>query len=52
MTPEIAFRAAVLENFHTDPADRIIVSTCMHHGATLVTKDRTIIKSDKIKTIW
>ncbi len=38
--------------FHGDPADRIIVATCMKYDAPLVTKDRKIQKWKKIRTIW
>lgn len=38
--------------FHGDPADRIIVATCMKYDAALVTKDRNIRKWKKTETIW
>lgn len=39
---EIAIRANRLENFHVDPADRIIVATALG-GHTLVTADERIL---------
>ncbi|MEO7647711.1 MAG: type II toxin-antitoxin system VapC family toxin [Gemmatimonadaceae bacterium] len=32
-----------LENFHADPADRVLVTTARLHGLTLVTADAAII---------
>lgn len=40
---EIAILAARLRAFHGDPADRMIVATALHHGATLVTADATLL---------
>lgn len=39
-------------DFHGDPADRLIVSTCLKYGVPLVTKDKKIHKWGKIKVIW
>lgn len=38
----IAAQAATLDDFHGDPADRLIVATALALDATLVTKDRRI----------
>jgi len=38
--------AASLQNFHGDPADRIIVATTLLTGASLVTADEKILKWD------
>jgi PIN domain nuclease of toxin-antitoxin system len=35
-----------------DPADRMIVATALAHGATLVTKDAKIQRSDVVATLW
>ena len=40
---EIAMLAARLRAFHGDPADRMIVATALHHEATLVTADATLL---------
>ena len=40
---EIAALSAGLPEFHGDPADRIIVATAIHHGATLITADERIL---------
>lgn len=52
MTPSIAFKAALLEDFHADPADRVIVTTCRYYGAPLVTRDRLIGDHKMVETIW
>jgi len=44
LTPEIAVEACGLPGeFHGDPSDRIIVATARVTGATLYTKDRSIL---------
>lgn len=40
--PEIALAAASLEDFHGDPADRMIVATSIHLGFPLATADEKI----------
>ncbi len=40
------------EGFHGDPADRLIVSTAMHYGVNLITKDKKIRAFKKVQTIW
>jgi len=48
MTPEIAVLSAKLPgDFHGDPADRIIIASAITHNASLVTKDKKIIKYGK-----
>ena len=45
ITPEIAALAAQFsDDFPRDPADRIIVATARHLGATLLTRDRKLIE--------
>ena len=43
---DIGIRAASLEKFHGDPADRLIVATALHHTATLMTADERILSSE------
>ena len=44
LTPEIAVESSRLPgSFHGDPADRIIVATARHLGATLVTQDTRML---------
>ena len=43
VTGDIGIMATELENFHPDPADRIIVATACLHNATLITADRAIL---------
>jgi PIN domain nuclease of toxin-antitoxin system len=45
LTPEIAVRASYLPGqFHSDPADRLLISTAMLMGLILVTRDREILR--------
>lgn len=49
---EIAELAAgISEAAHADPADRIIVATALHLGATLVTSD-TKMHEGSVPTLW
>jgi PIN domain nuclease of toxin-antitoxin system len=41
---KIASLSASLDNFHGDPADRIIISTAKNLAATLVTEDAKIVE--------
>lgn len=41
--PEISIESCRLEDFHGDPADRIIVATALVLGTPLITADRQII---------
>jgi PIN domain nuclease of toxin-antitoxin system len=43
LTGDIAIAAVRLDGLHADPADRIIVSTAVATGATLVTADDRIL---------
>jgi PIN domain nuclease of toxin-antitoxin system len=44
ISPEIAAESTLLPNdFHGDPADRIIVATTKVQGAILVTRDKEIL---------
>ena len=48
----IAAESADLPDFHSDPADQMIVATARVLGATLITKDKRILKYAKVKTLW
>jgi PIN domain nuclease of toxin-antitoxin system len=53
----ITVRVAALANqlpatYSGDPCDRLIGATALAEGAALVTKDRKILSSKQIKTIW
>ena len=39
-------------NFHGDPADRMIVATCMKHNVPLISKNKMIRSWGQIKVIW
>lgn len=47
MTPEICVQSCALDDFHGDPADRIIVATALTLGTPLLTLDREIIRWSK-----
>jgi PIN domain nuclease of toxin-antitoxin system len=52
MSPAIAVGTAALpSSFHRDPADRIIVATCLELDAPLLTYDRSIMRS-RLVTRW
>ncbi len=52
MTPAIAARAYTIPGtFHRDPADRILVSTAIEYGLTLVTADRRILDYAHVQSI-
>ena len=53
LTPAIAIESTVLpENFHADPADRLIVATARVHDLTLVTADKKILAYPYVRTFW
>ena len=55
ISPEVAAESvSLMDNFHGDPADRIIVATAKCLGATLLTRDQKILnwaKLGRIKSI-
>jgi PIN domain nuclease of toxin-antitoxin system len=53
VTPEIAALSVKMPNhFPKDPADRLIASTAMVEGLTLITADARIRRSKVVETIW
>lgn len=53
LTPSIAVLSTQLpEDLHGDPADRMIVASCLENQADLVTKDRRLIDWEFVETIW
>jgi PIN domain nuclease of toxin-antitoxin system len=53
MTPEIAAVAVRLPiGYPKDPADRVIGSTAIVEGMTLITADQQIRRSKAVETIW
>lgn len=42
LTPRVAATAGTLEDFHGDPADRMIYATALERRLALVTKDRRL----------
>jgi PIN domain nuclease of toxin-antitoxin system len=52
ITPAIAAQVAALPaSFHRDPADRIILSTAIIHGASLITCDQQMLAANLVPTI-
>lgn len=50
---EIAVHSVTLpDEFHPDPADRMIVALARHNNAPLVTADKKIRQYKHVKTIW
>jgi len=43
VTGEIGIEAAGLEQFHGDPADRLIAATALQHSLTLITADEKLL---------
>ena len=53
LTPEICALAAELPStMSSDPCDRLIAATALHHGSPLVTADEKIRASGCVQTIW
>ncbi len=53
ITPEIAeLSTSFSEDVNKDPADRIIAATSVIYNVPLVTKDKNLLNTDKIETIW
>ena len=49
----VAMQSVVLPGeFHSDPADRMIVALARHYSASLVTADQRILAYGHVKTIW
>lgn len=40
------------EPLHDDPADRIIIATALEFGATLITKDKRILRYSHVQSLW
>ena len=47
VTGEIGIKAAGLDPFHGDPADRLLVATALQQALTLVTADERLLKCDQ-----
>ena len=53
LSPAIALGAYQLPGeFHSDPADRMIVATARHLNATLVTRDEKIRAYSHVRSLW
>ena len=52
VSPAVAAAVAALpDDFHRDPADRLIVATAQVHGATLLTRDKRIVDAKLVPTV-
>jgi PIN domain nuclease of toxin-antitoxin system len=53
LTPEIALASTTLPGqFHSDPADQIIVATARVEQATLITRDERIRRYPHVQALW
>ncbi|MBL7092681.1 type II toxin-antitoxin system VapC family toxin [candidate division KSB1 bacterium] len=53
LNPEITVLSTRLPGkFHGDPADRLIVATCMQNNISLISKDKKIHSWGNINVIW
>ncbi len=53
LTPEVSVASAALPgDFHSDPADQMIVATARIEGATLITADERIRAYPHVATRW
>ncbi len=53
LSPEIAWESTRLPgDFHSDPADQIIVATARHEGAILLTADAMLRRYPHVKSEW
>lgn len=50
--PVLVESCRLLQPFHGDPADQILVSTARIHGAAIVTRDERIRNYPHVRTIW
>lgn len=51
-TPIILDSVSLPGEFHSDPADQLIVATARVKNATLITKDDLIRRYPSVKTVW
>lgn len=52
ITPSIAIASTRLQNFHGDPADRLIIATCLEHSLPIISKDDKIRSTTLVQVIW
>lgn len=52
VTSPIASLAPELPRHHSDPIDRIIIATAMHHKLSLLTPDHQIKQYSDLRVIW
>ncbi len=53
LSPEISVLSTRLPgNFHSDPADQLIVATCLTYQTFLISKDSLIQQWGQLEVIW
>ena len=53
LTQQVAIDSTTLpDDFHSDPADELIIATARLHNATLITADKKIQRYNSVKTLW
>jgi len=53
LSPVLAYRSTILPPpFHGDPADQIIVATAREEKATILTRDKIILKNKHVRSLW
>ncbi len=53
LSPVLAYRSTILPPpFHGDPADQIIVATAREEKATILTRDKIILKYKHVRSLW
>jgi len=52
ISPQIAAEAVSIPLPHKDPFDRVITATARIHDLTLITRDRRIVQSKSVATLW
>lgn len=53
LSPVLAYRSTILPPpFHGDPADQIIVATAREENATILTRDKIILKYKHVRSLW
>jgi len=52
LSPEVAVESTHMTDFHSDPADQIIVATARILGMPLVTSDQRIRNYPGVESIW
>lgn len=52
LTPRVAVLATTLDDFHGDPADRLIVAAALAESCPLITRDQRIRRYKTVSSVW